>query len=77
MDESKEILKHAWCVEIGHQIAEARTARNLSQAELAKIVGLPQSHIARIEVGALNPTIGTIGLILSAMAMTMKISKPE
>lgn len=77
METSKEIIKKAWQVELGHMIAEARAERALSQDELARMAGIPQSHLARIETGELNPTIGTIGLLLSAMAKTILIVSPK
>lgn len=74
---SKEAIRKAWCVEIGDKIAKARNARQLSQAQLANMAEIPQSHLARIEKGDLNPTIGTIGLILSTIGMTIDIVSPK
>ena len=37
--------------QIGKSLQQARTARGLTQAELGALVGLPQSHISKIERG--------------------------
>lgn len=76
-DNSHELLKLSWRREIGAKIKEARIARNLSQAELASLVGLDQPHVARIESGQYNFTVGTLGLICSAMGMTISIESPK
>lgn len=75
--ESKEQLKQAWQREIGAKIKEARVARKMTQTELAVAVGLDQPHIARIEAGTYNFTIGSLGLICSALAMTINIEPPK
>lgn len=41
-------------------LKEARLARGLSQAELGAMVGLPQSHISRIESGAVDVGISAL-----------------
>ena len=39
-----------------NRIKEARTEKNLSQAALAKMVGVSRNTISSIETGQLNPT---------------------
>lgn len=73
---SHAMLKQAWQREIGAKIKAARTARKMTQTELAVAVGLDQPHIARIEAGEYNFTVGTLGLICSALAMTLNIGSP-
>lgn len=41
-------------------IAQARHKRSLSQAELGKLVGLPQAHISGIESGRVVPRYDTL-----------------
>ena len=53
--------------EIARQIAEQRTARQLSQAELAALCGTTQSAIARLERGARPPRIDTLARIATAL----------
>jgi putative transcriptional regulator len=53
--EDKLILKN--------YLKEARAGKNLSQAELAKLVGVSRNTISSIEVGQFNPT-AKLALIL-------------
>jgi transcriptional regulator with XRE-family HTH domain len=55
--------------QIGKNLQKARTVRGLTQAELGALVGLPQSHISKIERGetdfqwtTLEQIANTIGL---------------
>ena len=46
-----------------NRLKEARTAKKLSQAELAKLVGVSRNTISSIETGQFNPT-AKLALIL-------------
>lgn len=52
---------------IAAQVAEQRRARDLSQAELASLVGTSQSAIARLESGGRPPRIDTLLRIADAL----------
>lgn len=54
-------------VDIGGRLRALRAARNLSQRELARRVGLPNSTISLIESGRSNPTIGALKRILGGL----------
>lgn len=41
-------------------LVRARTAANLSQAELARKIGTTQSAIARLEGGGVSPSLSTL-----------------
>lgn len=53
--------------DIARQIAEQRSARQLSQAELAGLCGTTQSAIARLERGQRPPRIDTLARIATAL----------
>jgi DNA-binding XRE family transcriptional regulator len=56
------------------QLAQLRRKRGISQAELAKKVGVSQPVIARIESGGVrNLTIGTITRTVAALDGTVEI----
>ena len=52
---------------IADQVQVQRTARNLSQRELAELVGTTQSAIARLEAGGRPPRIDTLLRIADAL----------
>ena len=54
-----------------------RLELGLSQAELAKRVGKPQSTIARIETGAMIPTIKLLSEIATMVDKRLEISFVE
>ena len=47
-------------------LRDARSRARLSQRQLAKLAGAPQSTVARIETGALEPRIDTLERLLHA-----------
>jgi ribosome-binding protein aMBF1 (putative translation factor) len=52
---------------IAEQVQAQRTARSLSQRELAELVGTTQSAIARLEAGGRPPRIDTLLRIADAL----------
>ena len=46
-----------------------KSIKNISQEDLAKILGTSQSYIAKLEGGDANPTIGKIGRILARIGL--------
>jgi ribosome-binding protein aMBF1 (putative translation factor) len=52
---------------IADRVAEQRTAKGLSQRELAELVGTTQSAIARLERGGRPPRIDTLLNIADAL----------
>ena len=56
-----------------NHLREARTEKNLSQAQLAKLVGVSRNTISSIETGQFNPT-AKLALIL-CIALDMKFEE--
>lgn len=54
-------------------VLKARRYRNLTQQELADIVGTDRTRITKLESDKANPTIARLSKIASAMDMTLKI----
>ena len=54
-------------------VLKARKYKNLTQQELADIVGTDRARISKIESGNANPTIAQLTKIANAMDMELKI----
>jgi DNA-binding XRE family transcriptional regulator len=58
---------------LASQLIESRREGKLSQRELAKLSGVPQSEISRIETGASNPTYATITALLRPIGKRIQL----
>ena len=58
---------------IGEAIRAARKERNLTQVQLAELMGVKKAQISRIEHGY-NPTINTITRAFHAMGMAVSLT---
>jgi predicted transcriptional regulator len=62
---------------LASQIIESRREGKLSQRDLAKLSGVPQSEISRIETGAGNPTYATISALLRPLGKRIQLVDDE
>lgn len=60
--------------DLGAAIKQARALRRMSQAELAKAIGVSQPRISEIERGSTGVAVGLILRILHALDFTMTIA---
>ena len=58
---------------IGEEVRRLREERGLSQRELAERMGASQSVIARLEAGAVEPTIATLDRVAAALGVELDI----
>jgi len=56
---------------VGSRIKKKREEKNLTQIELAKLSGLPQSHICRLEAGVHSPSMKTLEKIARALGVAV------
>jgi transcriptional regulator with XRE-family HTH domain len=54
-------------------LRQARRRARLSQRELGRLAGIPQSTVARIELGALSPRTDTLERLLRAAGQTLGV----
>lgn len=54
-------------IDIGNRLRYVRTAHNMSQRELAKKTGVPNSTISLIESNSTNPSVGALKRILDGI----------
>ncbi|HEV7767855.1 MAG TPA: helix-turn-helix transcriptional regulator [Thermoanaerobaculia bacterium] len=57
---------------LGQRVRELRTKRQLTQQALAESAGIPQTHVSAIELGLMQPNLGT--LLRLALALGCKVS---
>ncbi len=60
-------------LDIALQISKTRKKKSITQVQLAKKTGMPQSQIARIESGNHNITIGTLNRVATALDLTVRV----
>jgi len=58
---------------LASQLISSRRQHNLTQRELSKLSGVPQSEISRIETGASNPTYATITALLKPLRKRVQL----
>lgn len=63
---SQEIPKR-----VGEQIMLLRKKRNLSQTELARIVGKDRQYLYKIEKGKVTPNITTLAILSTALNFSL------
>lgn len=56
---------------------EARRAKNLTQAELAQLVGMNQAEISRLERPNANPRLSTLLKVTQALGLEFKVVFPD
>jgi transcriptional regulator with XRE-family HTH domain len=56
---------------VGEQIVIFRKLRNLTQTELAEIVGKDRQYLYKIEKGKVTPNIATLSIIAVALKITL------
>ncbi len=59
------------CMNIGEQIKKTRTAKNLSQKEVALALEMDQAQFSRIENGKTDPSFSTIEKIAQALGIEL------
>lgn len=59
---------------VGEQLKAAREAKGYTLRYLAKLTGIANNHISRIEAGRYNATIDTIAVIATALGAEIKIN---
>jgi|SRR5579859_7253435 len=58
---------------LGSQVHSARRARGLTQAQLARKLGVDQAEISRIEAGQSNPTLKTMSFLATVLGCALSL----
>jgi len=59
--------------EIIKQVIQSRTEQNLTQKELAELIGIKQSNISRLESGNYNPSLEFLKKVASGLGRELHI----
>ena len=70
---TKALEDNALEYQLIHEIIEARIERNLTQRQLADLVGTRQSNISRFESGNYNPSVTFITKLAKALDKKIEI----
>ena len=57
---------------LGQNVRQLRASRGLTQAQIAKLAGLPRATWANLETGAANPTLGVLERVAAALQVTLE-----
>lgn len=68
------LLRYTRGVKAGRVLRYARRNAGMSQAALAKVAGIPQSTVARIETGKLTPRVDTLERLLRATGRSLELA---
>ena len=71
---SYEQIEAKWYADVLEELRLARLSQNLTQAQLAKLVGSTQSEISRLEQGKTNPSIFFLNQIIDTLSLKLTIS---
>lgn len=73
--ERAEFDERAYAFYTGQVIRDARKSEKVTQAELAKRLGVDKSYISKIENGIVNPSVGFFYRIMNALNLRVEISR--
>lgn len=59
--------------QIARAMLDGRSARNLTQKELAEITGITQSDISKLENGNANPSLRTLERLAAGLGMRIRL----
>lgn len=58
---------------LARQLIELRQSHKMTQTQLAKQSGIPQSEISRIERGSANPTVATLNALVKSLNADLQL----
>jgi DNA-binding XRE family transcriptional regulator len=59
------------------ELIRLRRHRQMTQKQLEKVTGIPQSEISRIESGHANPTLATLRILVRALGGEIRIVEKQ
>jgi DNA-binding XRE family transcriptional regulator len=78
LDYRREIERTRLTNDVAIKVIQYRVTHHLSQAALAKMVGMRQPNIARLEAGDHEPSLSTLARLSSALGLDFSVDvKPD
>ena len=65
-----------WRKSIIKQVAAARIAKGMSQAQLAELVGIQRSGISRLESGEHSPSLDSLLRVMNVLDIDLEVTSP-
>jgi len=69
----RTVMEHVGLEQICVELRRIRKARNLTQAKVAEMIGIKQSHLSMIERGKRVPTLDTLLLLCVTLNAELRI----
>jgi len=73
LDYRREYERTRLANDVAIKVIQYRTTHNLSQAALAKMVGMRQPNIARLESGDHEPSVATLARLADALGLDFSV----
>jgi len=73
LDYRREYERTMLANDVAIKVLRYRTEHGLSQAQLARMVGMRQPHIARLESGEHEPSLSTLARLSSALGLDFSV----
>jgi transcriptional regulator with XRE-family HTH domain len=70
-------MSDATSARVGREVRRARTELGISQAELARRMGVKAPYVASLEAGTRNLTLGQLANIADALGRGLDVTFPE
>lgn len=78
LDYRREYERTRLANDVAVKVIRYRVDHGLSQAELGKMVGMRQPHVARLESGDHEPSLSTLSRLASALGLDFSVTvKPD
>jgi transcriptional regulator with XRE-family HTH domain len=78
LDYRREYERTKLANDVAIKVLRYRTDRRLSQAELGRMIGMPQPHVARLESGEHEPSLSTLARLSAALGLDFSVDiKPS
>lgn len=73
LDYRREVERTRLANDVAVKVLRYRTGHHLSQAELGRMTGMRQPHIARLESGEHEPSLSTLARLSTALGLDFSV----